>query len=413
MDEQTKKEIEKITNKDKGFKTQEVIILVIITCIFSFFAGSSYVKIKSNPDTLQSESETYSKELSSFINNYQNVVDNYYEEIDEETLLTAAFKAILEELGDSYSIYMDEDSYTSLNLTLEGSYSGLGISVYKDATTDYIVISSVFENSPAETAGLEAGDIITAIDGNSSKDLSTTDFSKLVLQGEQDVFELEILRGTKTLTVSVAKNGVVIPSVESKIYQKNGHTIGYIYISIFANNTYNQFAEALADLENQGIDSLIIDVRSNTGGHLTAVSKIISLFLDSSYVAYQLEQNNKVQKIYSSGDTTKNYTIAFLADSYSASASEVLIGSLKDNLGAIVVGQKTYGKGTVQELITLESGDQYKITTKKWLTPNGTWVNDTEGIEPDIEVSLSNSYYKNPTDENDNQLQTVLEELSK
>ena len=222
-----------------------------------------------------------------------------------------------------------------------------------------------------------------------------------------------ISRDGKEMEITVSKSGVVIPSVEKKIFEKKDKKIGYIYISIFASNTYKQFKEALNSLEKEKIDSLIIDVRSNTGGHLTSVSKMISLFLDSSHVTYQLEQNGRKKKVYSTGSDTKEYPIVLLSDAYSASASEVLIASLKENLNATIIGEKTYGKGTVQELVNLESGDQYKITTKKWLTPKGNWVNDTKGIEPDIKVSLSKEYVLNPSDETDNQLQKALEELSK
>ena len=209
------------------------------------------------------------------------------------------------------------------------------------------------------------------------------------------------------------KDNIEIRSIDYRIYEEKGKKIGYIYISIFANNTYSQFKLALEDLEKQGIDSLIIDVRSNTGGHLTAVYKMISLFIDSKHVAYQLEQDGKKEKVFSTGQENKTYPIVFLVDSYSASASEVFISSLRDNLGAKLIGTKTYGKGTVQELITLSNGDQYKITTKKWLTPNGDWVNDTKGLEPDIELELSDDYFSNPSDETDNQLSRALEELSK
>ena len=140
---------------------------------------------------------------------------------------------------------------------------------------------------------------------------------------------------------------------------------------------------------------------------------MISLFVDSKHIAYQLEQDGKVEKVYSTGTENKVYPIVFIADSYSASASEVFITSLRDNLDAKLIGTKTYGKGTVQELITLSNGDQYKITTKKWLTPKGDWVNDTEGVIPDIEVELSKKYFENPIEENDNQLKRALEEITK
>ncbi len=408
------KEIKIVTNnKNKDFKVQEVFILVIITCLFSFFAGASFARMKDNPQVFHTNSKEMSKELESFVNTYQDIVKKYYKEVDEEKLLEVALKSILEEMGDDYSMYMEEDDYSNLNLTLEGSYSGLGVSIYKDTKTQNMVVVEVFKDSPADKAGIKEKDIILSVDGTSTKELSSTEFSQKVLKGTQQTFSLMISRDGKEMEITVSKSGVVIPSVEKKIFEKEDKKIGYIYISIFASNTYKQFKEALNSLEKEKIDSLIIDVRSNTGGHLTSVSKMISLFLDSSYVTYQLEQNGRKKKVYSTGSDTKEYPIVLLSDAYSASASEVLIASLKENLNATIIGEKTYGKGTVQELVNLESGDQYKITTKKWLTPKGNWVNDTKGIEPDIKVSLSKEYVLNPSDETDNQLQKALEELSK
>ncbi len=408
------KEIKIVTNnKNKDFKVQEVFILVLITCLFSFFAGASFARMKDHPQNLNTNRMEMSKELENFVNTYQDIVNKYYEKVDEEKLLEVALKSILDEMGDDYSMYMEEDDYSNLNLTLEGSYSGLGVSIYKDTKTQKMVVVEVFENSPAEKAGMKVNDIILSVDGVSTKDLSSAEFSQKVLKGTQQTFLLVVSRDNKEIEITVKKSGVVIPSVEKKVFEKNGKKIGYLYVSIFASNTYKQFKDALNELEKEKIDSLIIDVRSNTGGHLTSVSKMISLFMDSSHVAYQLEQNGNKKKIYSKGSDTKKYPIVLLSNAYSASASEVLIASLKENLNATIIGEKTYGKGTVQELVNLESGDQYKITTKKWLTPNGNWVNDTKGIEPDIKVSLSKEYASNPSDDTDNQLQRALEELSK
>lgn len=414
MNEKEKQELEQIlNNRNKDFKVQEVVILVVITCIFSFFAGISFTRMKNSPKTLEYDSLQISDEMKTFLSEYQNIKENYYGELDEEKLLSAALKGVLNELGDDYSVYMEDDEYSNLNLNLEGSYSGIGISIYKDPTTNNIIIASVFENSAADKAGLKTEDIILSVDGMDGKDLSTSDFSQLVLKSDKTEFSLKISRNGKEMDINVKKSGVVIPSVESKIFEKNGNKIGYIYVSIFANNTYKQFKDCLKDLEREKIDSLIIDVRNNTGGHLTTVSKMIGLFMDSSYIAYQLEQNGSTKKVRSTGDETKDYPIVLLSNSYSASASEVLIASLKENLGAKSIGEKTYGKGTVQQLSTLTSGDKYKITTKKWLTPKGNWVNETKGIAPDIEVHLSEKYANDPTDENDDQLQRALEELSK
>ncbi len=416
MDNETKKQVDMLIKQNKNFTVQEVAIFIVITCIFSFFAGSAYSKIKilgNNYEYITNQPTNMSEELLTFIDNYQHVLDNYYEDLDEEELLDAAFAAIVEKLNDPNSIYMNENDYSTVNITLDGKYKGLGISIYKEKVDDNIIISSVFENSPASKAGLQANDILLAVNGKSTKSMSTSDVSNMILNGTDKEYELEIKRGTENLKLVLKKENIEIRSIDYRIYEEKGKKIGYIYISIFANNTYSQFKLALEDLEKQGIDSLIIDVRSNTGGHLTAVYKMIGLFIDSKHVAYQLEQDGKKEKVFSTGQENKTYPIVFLADSYSASASEVFISSLRDNLGAKLIGTKTYGKGTVQELITLSNGDQYKITTKKWLTPNGDWVNDTKGLEPDIELELSDDYFSNPSDETDNQLSRALEELSK
>lgn len=412
MDEKTRREIEKVANKEKDFKVQEVIILVLITCIFSFFAGAAFSRMEKQTGNVDNNIEM-SEELTSFVKNYQHIINSYYEDLNEEELLSAALESVLELLGDPYSIYMNENDYNSLNITLEGSYKGLGISVYKEKAVGEIIVASVFKDSPASIAGIKDGDTIISINGLKTSTITTTEFSQKIISSPDKDFTLVIKRDSKERTVKVSKSDVVIQSVNSKLYNKNNKKIGYIYISIFANNTYLQFKNALEELEKQNIDSLIIDVRSNTGGHLTAVSKMISLFVDSKKITYQLEQDDERKKIYSTGNVTKEYPIIFLADKYSASASEVFIASLKDNLGAKIIGEKTYGKGTVQELVTLSSGDQYKITTKKWLTPKGNWVNDTKGIIPDIELPLSSTYYANPSEANDNQLTRALEELSK
>lgn len=414
MNEEEKKELEKLLkSREKDFRVQEVVILVVITCIFSFFAGVSFTRMKASPKIFHAETSSMSEEVKEFLTEYQNILDNYYGELDEEKLLAAALKGILAEVGDDYSIYMEDDAYSNMNLNLEGSYSGIGISIYKDTKTNQMIIASVFDGSPADQAGLKVNDIILEVDGTSTEKLTTTEFSQMVLKGEKEEFSLKISRSGQEMTVTVKKSGVVIPSVESKTFERNNKKIGYIYVSIFATNTDKQFKTALKDLEKEKIDALIIDVRNNNGGHLATVSRMLNFFMDSSHIAYQLEQNGKRKKVRANGDETKEYPIAVLANGYSASASEMLIASLKENLNAKVIGEKTYGKGTVQQLSTLSNGDKYKITTKKWLTPKGNWINDTKGIVPDIEVHLTEKYAANPTDDNDDQLQRAIDELAK
>lgn len=401
-------------NKEEKFRFIEVMVIVLITSVFSVFAGISYGKLKySNSVNINNfSSEKESSELENFIKQYRYIISNYYDsdKIDEKKLLKTALESILTELGieDEYSTYMDQDDYSQLNINLKGEYKGIGISVYKDDESGYFVISDIIENSPASKSNIKKNDLVISIDGKSTKEMETEEFSKYVIESEDKNFVLKLKRNSEDITITISKDNIDLKSVDSKIIENQGAKIGYISMSIFASNTYEQFKKNLSDLENQNIDSLIIDLRSNTGGHLSQVTKIISLFVQKKKVIYQLQQNDKKVKYYSSGSTDKTYPIVFIGNEFTASASEVFIISLKENLDAKLVGMKTYGKGTVQELIGLESGDQYKITTKKWLSPKGVWINDTDGIEPDVEVQLNDEYFSNPTDENDNQLQTAI-----
>ena len=189
------------------------------------------------------------------------------------------------------------------------------------------------------------------------------------------------------------------------------NNIGYIKVDVFANNTYSQFQKALIELENNNMKSLIIDLRGNSGGHLLAVENMLSLFMNDTHVIYQTEDKDGIEKIYSTGNKDKEYNIVILQNSGSASASEVMATSLREQLGAYIIGNTSYGKGTVQNLQTISGIGQYKVTTKKWLTSNGEWINEV-GVKPDLEVSLSEDYYKNPILENDDQYQTAIKYLN-
>ena len=397
-----------------GFKLLEVIIIVVITCVFSVFAGISYGKIKySDTVTINNTNEESEDEaLTDFIKQYKNIINNYYDksQIDEEELLNTGLKSIVNKLGisDPYSLYMDEETYNMLSVSLAGSYSGLGVVALKETEDSYITVIATIKDSPAEKNNLMPNDLIISIDGKSTKEMTTSDFSQYVAKSEETNFSLKIRRDNKDFTINIQKTSIELESVTSKMYEQDGKKIGYISMSIFASNSYSQFKKQLTELEKQGMQGLIIDVRDNTGGHLDAAAKIISLFTKKNTVIYQLQKGSSKVKYFSKGKNNATYPIVFISNSSTASASEVLIISLKENLGSKLVGEKTYGKGTVQEMIQLSNGDKYKITTKKWLSPKGNWVNDTKGIKPDITVKLNSKYSETPTEANDNQLQEAL-----
>lgn len=388
------------------FSIKEVVVLLVITALVSLATGF-VVANRVLSDNKYKANESTNDKLETFIKNYNYIIDNYYGDYDEQKLLDAALAGVLDALGDPHTVYIDESSVDNFNIQLKGNYTGLGIEIYN--SDNDIIISRVFTNSPAAIAGLQVDDCILKINDQEVTGMKTKDFADII-KSSQNSFKLLIKRNDEFKEIIVEKENVVIDSVTSKIYNRNERNIGYLDITIFADNTYSQFKEKLEELEKFGIDSLVIDVRNNTGGHLTSVESIISLFLDSSHIIYKMEDSNGIKEYYSTGKETKTYPIIVLTNSSSASASEILTAALKEEYGAKSVGKKTYGKGSAQELRTLPDGTQYKITTHKWLTPKGNSI-DGVGIDVDRDIELSEQYLKNPIEDNDNQLQEALKML--
>ncbi|MEG2322515.1 MAG: S41 family peptidase [Bacilli bacterium] len=371
-----------------------LISISLVVCLIGYIIGT---KFKDNKKYIESD-----KEIQTFITEYNYILDNYYGDINKEELIGNAIKGMLGSL-DEYSEFVGDET-NSFSITLSGSYFGLGIGVSNDLSGN-IIINKVYKDTPAAKAGLKENDVITKFNNMSLKNMKSSEIVKMIAETEN--ITLTILRAGKENDFSLVKENIILKSVKSEMLDNN---IGYITIDIFAQNTYQQFKTALRELEKQGMKSLIIDVRSNSGGHLTTVESMLSLFLDSSHIIYQTQTKDKNEKIYSKGAITKNYPIVILQNRASASASEILSATLKEEYKAYVIGETSYGKGTVQQLQTVNGIGQYKFTTKKWLTPQGNWING-KGITPDLEVLLTTEYFKNPTRENDNQFQMAINYL--
>lgn len=389
--------------KQAVFHTVEVVVLILLTCIVSVSMGY-YLGNHSVYDSNSSQIDD--EYVNNFLDNYQYILENYYGEVDSETLMNGALDGMLAALGDDYSSIVNSNSF---DIYLEGNYQGIGIEIYNDGNN--VIILDVFENSSASQAGLQIGDIILSIDGADYSQQEVSAITDYIKNSKSDTFTFEIMRQDEKHTFTLKRSNVTIQSVQSKIFEKNDKKIGYISLDVFATATAEQFSSTLETLEKDGIDSLIIDVRDNSGGHLTTVVDILSNFLDSKNVIYQTETKEEVKKFYSKGSITKEYPIVVLQNASSASASELLSIALQEQYGATVIGETSYGKGTVQELVTT-GGTEYKFTTKKWLSPKGNWIHE-KGVTPDISVSLDSSYYDNPIEDNDKQLQKALEELAK
>lgn len=405
-----KKEKEKITNiptekiiknkKDKTatFNLIEVIVIIIMTSlVVSVSTGiivyKNYYKIDKT-----SSNKDYLKELEYA---YNNILNSYVEKVDEKELTNAAIKGMYNYLGDPYTSYLDKDSTDNLMDRLKGEYKGIGVEITTNESGT--VVMTVFENSPAEEAGIMVGDIITKVKGVDVNGKTTSEVSNMIKSTNGNV-EIEVNRGgiTKTLTLKVST--VSIKSVVKNKYDKTG----YLRIETFSNTTYKQFKESLETLEKDGIENLIVDVRNNGGGFLNSAVEIAELFVEKGKPIYGLQTKDKKEMYKDTTKEKRDYKVMVLINGGSASASEVLAAALKESYGATLLGTKSYGKGTVQDTSELESGGMIKYTTAYWLTPKGVTINE-KGLTPDIEVT--GSFKDGMTLENDVELQTAINNL--
>lgn len=394
------KENKKIKNgkeRSASFNLLEVIIIIIMT---SLVVGVStgvivYKNYKSDVGITESDGK-YFKELKKA---YDNIINGYVEKVDEAKLIDAAIEGMYNYLGDPYTSYIDQSSTDDLTDRLNGKYTGIGVEITK--IEEGIIVINVFENGPAYNAGIEPGDILVKLNGNDITNSSAADVSNSIKNSNQSSVELSVLRDGITITKTVNIKNVNVPSVS----KENFNDTGYIKIDTFSNTTYTQFKEALETLEKNNINGLVIDVRNNGGGYLNSAAEIAELFIEKGKNIYGLE-NKKGKTFYEDNTKTqRNYKIAVLINSSSASASEILASALKESYGATIIGTTSYGKGTVQETSKLSSGGMVKYTTAYWLTPNGNSVNNV-GIKPDIEIILDKTdEYQYETD---NQLQGAL-----
>lgn len=383
------------------FKTYELVIILLAICIFSTLTGCLVgYKLLTNK-TLSKNYSLVDEDLEHFINEYNEIKKNYYGTFDSKKILSNALSAVVNSLGDKYSGKIDLDSNTTNSIKLRGVYTGVGIEIYNDEKLN-IIVNSVFKGSPADTSGIKKGDIITKINGENVTGTLTTNLVSKIKSLNNNVFTLEILRDGKYINISTKSDTIELKSATYKVLEQNNKKIGYINISIFANNTAKQFKEALSKLEDEKIEGLIVDVRDNPGGYLETAIEISDLLLNKDKVIYKTNDGDKIEATYSKGKKDYDKKIVILINNGSASASELLTLSLKENLNAYTVGVTSYGKGTVQE-VKKYNNIQYKYTTKLWLSPSGKSINET-GIIPDLEVK--------PDNNGDNQLQSALKQFN-
>ena len=378
-------------------------VLVYVGFAFAFNNGnvlSLFLKRNSKLDYKKIEEKT---------SVLQNIIDRYFLFDEEMTKVEdGIYAGMMNGLGDPYTVYYTKEEYKALNEDTEGKYSGIGAVVSQNPNTKIITIVKIFDNSPANDAGLQVGDIIYKIDG---EEVAGTDMDILVktkIRGEEGTsFKMTVLRGDerKEVELDLTRRSIEVETVAGKMLDNN---IGYIAVSQFDAVTSEQFKSNIESLQSQGMTKLIVDLRGNPGGLLDQVVDMLDYILPDGLVLYTEDKYGKREEYYSDGSHELKIPMVVLVNENSASASEVFTATFRDFEWGTVVGKTTFGKGIVQNVLPLGDGTAVKITTQHYYPPSGYDLHKV-GIKPDLEVDL-NEGAKIGTD-SDNQLSAAIDIL--
>lgn len=390
-----------------SFSLKEMLVIITITGVICAFAGGAVINHKYSTKNGTSYTTLLKDEnLKEFLDVYATLNKDYYASVDKKSAIDGAIDGLMKNAYDDYTSYLDKDAASSLNDSLNGTYEGIGISI-SNATPGLIV--NVYLDSPAKKAGLLANDIITAINSQDISSLSSNEIAKLIKESPSKKVNLTIKRGEETFNVDVNVETLSTPAVDYKVLSNEEKKVGYLAITTFSNTLGSQVKSALEEMESTGIESLILDLRNNGGGLLSAAVDVANLFLEKGKTIYGLEgrdgQNTKFY--YDTTSTKREYPIVILMNGATASASEILASALIDSYGATSVGTTSYGKGKVQQTKHLSDGSLVKYTTSRWVTPNNECI-DTYGISPQYGVELDVKY-----DEEENIIGVTDNQLAK
>lgn len=389
--------------KKTKFELWEVIAITLFSSLVLSFCTGYLVYRSSCGKVTSVNGDEYLAELYKA---YDEIKSNYYSSVDLGSLVDAGIKGMFSYLGDPYTTYLDKDQTDNLTDSLKGTQHGIGVLINLSDEEKKIIISKVYDNTPAKEAGLVSGDEIVKVnDKLVSESENLKDITALIKSSDEVRLVIQRDGVDKEYTLKTAD--FYNPSVEENIIEgANGDKIGYLQISKFNETAYEQFNQKLNKIEATGINNLIIDLRGNTGGFLSAATKISELFLKKGEVIYSLNEQSGTKVTYDETEESRNYKVIVLVNESSASASEILAAALQDSYGAILVGTTTYGKGKVQKTNKMNDGTMYKYTSAKWLTPKGECI-DGVGLKPDIEISNGNELLK------DLVLEKAIEEIQK
>ena len=400
----------------RGMKTYKVIMLVLLVAFITFilttigmykyFTGTGFGK------SLVSSSNA-NNEIANELNKYRKIIDKYYlGDVDEEKLKEGAIKGYIEGLGDKYSEYISKEDMEDYMADTTGNFVGIGIYMVQDTKSNKIMVLSPIKGGPAEKAGIQPGDYIISVDDvDYAGDQMSVAANKIKGEAGTTV-KIKILRDSETKEYELKREKITVNPVEGKVLDNN---IGYLEFSSFDDGTAEEFKNKYEELQKQGITSLIIDLRNNGGGIVKEALEIADYILNKDdVILYEVDKNDKETVEKSTNDPIINMPIVVLINGNTASSSEILAGALKDHGKATIIGEKTYGKGVIQQLLTLPDGSGLKITSEEYLTPNKTKINGI-GIEPDEQISLPDTVKNvlNVEEKDDTQLQKAIETLKK
>ena len=358
-----------------------VIVTVICTTMFQLTLGNKVIISKG----LYEAYSKYDKLLG-----LENVIeDEYYQKVSEENLVNGALKGLFEGLNDPYSQYYTADEFQTLKEQTSGSFVGIGVYIGVNGQDNKITIISPIDGSPAQKEGIKPGDVVVKVGGKPVESKTVDEVVKQIKGKENTKVNLTVERDGKELDFNITRKTIVTKSVASEVKEDN---IGYLRITSFDENTYDEFKEHLSSLEKKGIKGLVIDLRDNPGGLLNICVDIADDLIGKGTIVYT-KDNSGNKEYYKSDENELDMPIAVLINGGSASASEILTAALVDNNKAIAIGETSFGKGLVQSVKGLKDGTGYKLTTAQYFTPNNNYING-KGITPNITEKDKNKQLK-------------------
>lgn len=402
-------------DKQKMNKFYKILMIVILTALVTSLITAvvvyKYISDNSDGQYLVIKSNETESNVAAIVDEYMAVLEKkYLGEIDEQILIDGAVEGLISALKDPYSEYISADEMETYTSTVLGNYVGIGIYMIRNTDKDLIEVQSPIKGSPAEEVGILAGDLIVKVDGVEYTGAQMTEVSNHIKGKDGTTVTLEILRGTQTLSFDVQRREVKLNHVEGKKIENN---IGYIGFSTFDTDCAKEFKEVYTNLKSQGIESLIIDLRNNGGGLVTEVLEIVEYIVEKdSTMLITMDKNNKEKIQKSQSDPIIDLPIVVLVNEYTASASEILAGALQDHNKAKIVGTTTYGKGVIQQLMSMSTGNGLKLTVEEYYTPNRNKING-KGITPDEIIELPDTVTNilSVKEDEDTQLKKAIELL--